>query len=500
MSINIKEIFQSDNLQVTQDKINYNFDQVLANGGGPQGLKGEKGSTGAIGSVGAIGPKGDKGNVGSKGDTGSSGYWELDAASGSYTNSVLPKINPSGSGAGTKATNIIVGMDDTTYVADAIDKDALISLINGDSGSDFSDMIRLRLFDGVDYSDSSFAVRLSPNAGGVHFKLIGIGAENIAEIQSEEIRFTDANSVTRIKINDTNTEIVGDVNFVSSDVVLNTASTLTNNGTSSLLGTNNIGATGKVTTIIGSVRINPTASSPADNKILASTDTNGNSTWRFPYQISGIYPLHAIVFVNPADITDTNFFLTTGASVTTAGASYKRYGRGRAGTRWQGWYLLFGQTNAWYTTSNVLNSYVPTNVPGSILVGASAPQLTDTDNDSSMSTSTFRPPTGYGTLYDPTLKGDFNGEGSSTQNSEPGDLLVGVGGSSGVAADYDILTSDALQNVGLAQAGPGGSIIYSNMPALMPLPMAVYLGSSDLIYDFVDLTTPGGAQGVAPPA
>jgi hypothetical protein len=38
------------------------------------------------------------------------------------------------------------------------------------------------------------------------------------------------------------------------------------------------------------------------------------------------------------------------------------------------------------------------------------------------------------------------------------------------------------------------------MPALMPLPMAVYLGSSDLIYDFVDLTTSGGAQGVAPPA
>ena len=289
MSINIKEIFQSDNLQVTQDKINYNFDQVLANGGGPQGLKGEKGSTGSIGSVGATGPKGDKGDTGAKGDQGSSGYWELDAASSSFANSVLPKINPVGSGVGSKPTNIIVGMDDTSYIADAIDKDALISIVNGNSGSDFSDMIRLRLFDGVDYSDSSFAFRLSPNAGGVHFKLIAIGTENIAEIQSEEIRLTDKNGVTRIKITDANTEIVSDVNFVGSDVVLNTASTLTSNGSTSLLVDNTVGATGKTTTVTGTVRITPTGSTPANNKILVATGTNGNSAWRFPYEISGLY-------------------------------------------------------------------------------------------------------------------------------------------------------------------------------------------------------------------
>lgn len=487
MSINIKEIFQSDNLQVTQDKINYNFDQVLANGGGPQGLKGEKGSTGSVGSVGATGPKGDKGDTGAKGDQGSSGYWELDAASGSFANSVLPKINPTGSGAASKPTNIIVGMDDTSYTADAIDKDALISIVNGNSGSDFSDMIRLRLFDGVDYSDSSFAFRLSPNASGVHFKLIAIGTENIAEIQSEEIRLTDKNGVTRIKITDANTEIVSDVNFVGSDVVLNTASTLTNNGSTSLLGDNTLGATGKTTTVTGTVRITPTGSTPANNKILAATAANGNSVWRFPYEISGLYPQNSIIFVSPVDIIDTYFALSS-FSFDDGTTSYSYYGRGKSGTRWAGWYLLFGQTNEWQALSPggaSTFSKIPVNVPGSLMMGASAPSNTfvNTDFDSSMGIDSFRPPIGYGTNYAPALRsGKYNGAGDTSGDYSPGDLAEALDAVS-PGSNYDVISMGAIDEATGASL-PGGNSAYPENPAIMPLPMAIYLGRTDLVYNY----------------
>jgi len=496
MSINIKEIFQSDNLQVTQDKINYNFDQVLANGGGPQGLKGEKGSTGSIGSVGATGPKGDKGDTGAKGDQGSSGYWELDAASGGFANSVLPKINPIGSGAGLKPTNIIVGMDDTTYSPDAIDKDALISIVNGNGGADFSDMIRLRLFDGVDYSDSSFAFRLSPNAGGVHFKLIAIGTENIAEIQSEEIRLTDKNGVTRIKITDANTEIVSDVNFIGSDVVLNTASTLTNNGNSSLLGNNTIGASGKTTTLNGTIRLNPQSTTSAPGKILQCNNSNGNAIWSYPYEIGGIYPIGSIVFVNPTDITTDFFAINTGeyAYSIPGVISYKYYGRGKTGTRWSGWYLLFGQTNSWRTQSSSTPIYVPTNVPGSLLVGASGTSnLVNGDFDSSMGIDYFRPPTGYGSDFDPSLRGDYTGtpgaQGAQAV-SDPGDLLKAIDAIS-PGSNYDVLSMDAIEESSYSSSG-SNTTIYPEKLSLMALPMAIYLGSPSYVYDVKDLSAQQG--------
>lgn len=499
MSINIKEIFQSDNLIVTQDKINYNFDQILANGGGPQGLKGEKGSTGAIGSNGSQGEKGDKGDIGEKGNTGSSGYWSLDAASGGFQNSVLPKINPTGSGVASKPTNIILGMDDTTYVPNAIDKDSLLTLIDRSNGAEWSDLVRLRLYDGVDYSSSSIGIRLSPTTSGVHFKILGIGSDNITEIQSDDIRLTDSNNLTRVKITSTATELQGDVNIGNSVVIIASTSSLTNNGNTSLLGNNTIGASGKTSTLVGTVRINPTGSSPALNKILVGTDSNGTSTWKFPYEITNIYPKHTIVFVNPADITETNFALTAAAQQTT-NYSVKYYGRGKVGTRWAGWYLLFGQTNQWGshngTTTYYLDSYVPTNVPGSLLVGASAPSTSFVtgDFDSSMGIDSFRPPIGYGNSYQPTMRGDYNGAGTTTGVTDPGDLAIDLDAAS-PGANYDVLNVGSLDEASLNSLVPSGNTGYPENLSLMPLPMAIYLGSTTLIYDFNSLVSQG-SQGV----
>lgn len=75
MAINIQEILHpSDSDQIKWEKVNYNFDQILANGGGPTGAKGTKGIQGSVGQTGA---KGEKGDQGVKGETGSTtSRWE----------------------------------------------------------------------------------------------------------------------------------------------------------------------------------------------------------------------------------------------------------------------------------------------------------------------------------------------------------------------------------------------------------------------------------------
>lgn len=70
MAINIQEILHpSDSDSIKFEKINYNFDQILANGGGPVGPTGSKGNQGIVGLTGQKGQKGELGNKGESGDT-----------------------------------------------------------------------------------------------------------------------------------------------------------------------------------------------------------------------------------------------------------------------------------------------------------------------------------------------------------------------------------------------------------------------------------------------
>ena len=64
--INILNVLQGDNQSTIVDKINYNFDQILSSGGGPQGARGLIGSTGPVGPQGAQGTQGLQGPSGSK--------------------------------------------------------------------------------------------------------------------------------------------------------------------------------------------------------------------------------------------------------------------------------------------------------------------------------------------------------------------------------------------------------------------------------------------------
>lgn len=124
MAINIKELFNADADNIKVDKINYNFDQLLANGGGPAGIKGDQGVTGNTGTKGQKGEIGNKGDEGSKGEQGTSAnLWDRDdLTSGSNDFTVLRPYNLEGGGASDFRTRVIIGQDtsiaiDTTATA-----------------------------------------------------------------------------------------------------------------------------------------------------------------------------------------------------------------------------------------------------------------------------------------------------------------------------------------------------------------------------------------------
>ena len=62
--LNLKQILSGDNLSVVVDKLNYNFNQIILNGGGPQGLRGFFGAPGLPGLQGLQGTTGPAGEHG----------------------------------------------------------------------------------------------------------------------------------------------------------------------------------------------------------------------------------------------------------------------------------------------------------------------------------------------------------------------------------------------------------------------------------------------------
>jgi hypothetical protein len=104
-----------------------------------------------------------------------------------------------------------------------------------------------------------------------------------------------------------------------------------------------------------------------------------------------------------------------------------------------------------------------------------------------MGIDSFRPPTGYGTSYDPSLRGDHNGVGVTTAgNYNPGDLLINFDDSTPSGSVYDVLNFGAVDNAAQLSLS-GGNSGYEEKLAFMPLPMAIYLGRADLVYDYVSV-------------
>ena len=123
MAINIQEILHpSDSDSIKFEKINYNFDQILANGGGPIGPKGQKGDQGQVGSTGQKGQKGDIGPIGLKGISGAtdSPWYKVNVDSNNDGTNEVSILKPK---VGNDLNMPIIWLGDDDFVEDATDGD-----------------------------------------------------------------------------------------------------------------------------------------------------------------------------------------------------------------------------------------------------------------------------------------------------------------------------------------------------------------------------------------
>jgi len=152
MAINIKEVLHpTDSDSIKWGKVNYNFDQILANGGGPTGPKGEKGIQGDQGLTGLKGGKGDKGEIGLKGEVGvtDSPWGVIEHVSGDAV-ILKPKtsIDVDGDGTPTQYLNFAAlylgdsSYDETTNAEGVNDSNARLTLEKEDGI--FDEYIRFR--------------------------------------------------------------------------------------------------------------------------------------------------------------------------------------------------------------------------------------------------------------------------------------------------------------------------------------------------------------------
>jgi len=70
MSLNLKPVLNTQTDNEKLDVVNYNFDQIVNNGGGPKGYQGATGSQGLTGLTGAQGSQGTTGPTGVQGHKG----------------------------------------------------------------------------------------------------------------------------------------------------------------------------------------------------------------------------------------------------------------------------------------------------------------------------------------------------------------------------------------------------------------------------------------------
>lgn len=282
MAINIKEIFDGDSPNQQIDKINYNFDQILANGGGPIGSTGAQGATGATG---AIGPQGATGAQGPQGPA------------GNYTDFLVVE-NPVATSYQSIYTKSVLGAATTLTVGDPG------ASANGTTGVYLGSAIR--------------AIGNSFGANALRLDVDGVSGNYI------DLNITD-NGVDRIlKFNpsatgtsDTSYEFVG-----SSLKLVSGGSTKVTLGETE-------------STFESDVRFNGDVKLPtgaAAGKVLTSLGNQGTFSWGDP----GVVPIGTMVMV-PAFVLNDTLKVQPWAAGSGGGA-------GKGINDWAGWYYCWGAT------------------------------------------------------------------------------------------------------------------------------------------------------------
>jgi len=299
MAINIKEIFEGDSSNQQIDKINYNFDQILANGGGPVGLTGLQGAAGSIGATGAQGAQGPIGPQGIPGEY--TDFFVSDSPNPSidFSNSIAPTARNG------KVPSLILGDEFASSNGNiAVYGDSTLKLI----GSRFNgNLIRLDLTGtNTDYVDINLSITPSNKILKFDSSPQGLDAEYVFDGKSLSLNYNN-NDIIKLanagSFIDVALDFNGVVNF-NQETVFNSTTKL--------------------------------PSGASTGKVLSSSDANGTFAWTDP----GVVPIGTIVMI-PGFVL-ANSVDTQGNSAPLALDNW--IGRGTGD--WAGWYYCNGET--WY--------------------------------------------------------------------------------------------------------------------------------------------------------
>lgn len=312
MAINLKEILVTDSTNVTLDKINYNFDQIMVNGGGPmgpQGLQGEKGFDGLTGDTGDTGAQGLQGAQGDKGDPGQE-FWKVNV--GTTHNTIVPIHDHLTK---TNAPTVMVGVDKNDPIYDVVLEDSSL-LINKKTGL------------------HSYNIQLLDDAVTNHngnFAYVNLDFVNGKSVKTES--FSSLADTVNIKVAAKHIFSDGLNDLVTIDA--------------DLLDVNVAAHFNEGVTIAAPLQI--TAGSPATNKILAGTDALGNATWKAISEIGGAVPVGTIVPVLTDVFDNPNNFEQGAYLPSDTSPLHILYGRGKGA--YKGWYISNGKN--WINASGV---------------------------------------------------------------------------------------------------------------------------------------------------
>ena len=428
MTINLKQIRVLDTDNIKLDKINYNFDQLIANGGGPKGYIGSNGNDGAQGFKGALGVQGGRGSQGTKGPDvgGSDSYWVVvpqNLIDGGNVMATMFSKHP------------IVNIDPAPLYASVI----AAGYITGDTGYEAQQQPNgLPKYQWVvNRRSSNVASNLRFKSSGVFGNAFDITMDNSDGLSKLYLGFIDnQNSQLNLK--------------AKSHIIKSTGNTAVDLFNISTSGGSTLGNTffEKQVTFNAALRI---GNQGADvNKIVTAINSTGSVTFKTTEELGGSVKIGTIISILPSIFSDPTRFIYSQIIDTNLDLNNPIKIKIGAGIGdYLGWYVCNGQT--WKNESSPsflvpdLNSY------------------------------------SYQIISNP-MSADSNSQGYVSVNNTEIQL---IGGALIFVAANEVGESSALYNIDLINSSNDPQISSNNSGVqfkIKKLPQIIYLGVSNLYW------------------
>ena len=419
MPISLKHINTSDSDNIKLGKVNYNFDQLVANGGGPRGPQGPIGQNGPQGTTGQQGFQGPIGNTGFQGTEGpiSVSYWNKIAANPlfidadtlvpiHYTNDQFAPI-----------VNIGYIENDPEYGT----KDDLVG-----GKTPYQWKIHRKQYSPTNLRFLNYDIP----SNGFDFKLEKLGAKDVMTmgfIEPEDSISTYNSSGTSFRGSISSTDSL----LINATGIYFKTSTIFNSPAS-----------------IKNALIIENANAGTD-KIAISADNTGKVIFKSVQELGGTVPFGTIVSILPSIFADNTKFKNT-ESIAQSDTSPVHISVGKGVGNYEGWYLCNGQK---WTNGNIPN---PAN-------GYVVPMLGNfnyTIDDNPHSTS----PLGQGAASTSNFRTHITGGSDIDMTATSVPTLV-----------YNVTSTVETSTV---QVDPGTGTTFK----IKQLPQIIYLGSTDLYW------------------